>query len=238
MTSQVNQLGFSVNNTTIEKRTNLWYCSLEHKFCHVSLGGVGGMDGDNCNIGIGVGPLKCELDFQAIFVVRRHWRNACKTETVIVITPSYFALSAMMKSNASSPAAMSLKRGCEVRPSKRKGGWDMGTEGAGVGVGPPEGWEGTTEWAGFHPKMKITKDKIRITKQQHFHFWVKYCLHALIGINPIGFKILKALQYASHICFHLHYMHSKQNSTFGWHKTYVNKYIIACTEGIFESERK
>lgn len=54
----------------------LWYCSLEHKVRHLSLSGVGGMDGDNCNIGIGVGPLKCELYFQAIFVVCRHWWNA------------------------------------------------------------------------------------------------------------------------------------------------------------------
>lgn len=38
----------------------------------------------------------------------------------------------------SSPAAVSLKSGCEERPSKRNGGWDTGTEGAGAGVGPPE----------------------------------------------------------------------------------------------------
>lgn len=35
------------------------------------------------------------------------------------------------------PAAVSLNRGCEDRPSRRKGGWEMGTEGAGAGVGPP-----------------------------------------------------------------------------------------------------
>lgn len=131
----VTQLGFSINSTTRgEKRTNLWYCSLEHKVCHVSLGGVGGVDGDNCNIGIGVGPLECELNFQTIFVVRRHWRNACKRETDMIIALPYFALIIMRKFNVSSPAAMSLKRGCEERPSKRKGGWDMGTEGAGVGL--------------------------------------------------------------------------------------------------------
>ncbi len=61
----------------------------------------------------------------------------------MIIARTYFALTTMMKLNASSPAAMSLKRGCEVRPSKRKGDWDMGTEGAGVGVGPPKEGEGT-----------------------------------------------------------------------------------------------
>lgn len=54
----------------------LWYCSLEHKFCHVHLCGVGGVDGDYCYIGIGVGAFKRELDFQSIFIVRRHWWNA------------------------------------------------------------------------------------------------------------------------------------------------------------------
>lgn len=38
-------------------------------------------------------------------------------------------------SNKLSPAAaMSLKRGCEERPSRRKEGWDVATEGAGVGT--------------------------------------------------------------------------------------------------------
>lgn len=37
-----------------------------------------------------------------------------------------------------SPAvAMSLNRGCEERPSRRKEGWEVGTEGAGAGAGPP-----------------------------------------------------------------------------------------------------
>lgn len=41
-------------------------------------------------------------------------------------------------SNRLSPAAaMSLNRGCEERPSRRKGGWEVGTEGAGAGAGPP-----------------------------------------------------------------------------------------------------
>lgn len=34
-------------------------------------------------------------------------------------------------------AAISLNRGCEERPSKRKEGWEVGTEGAGAGAGPP-----------------------------------------------------------------------------------------------------
>lgn len=37
----------------------------------------------------------------------------------------------------SSPAAVSLNSGCEERPSRRNGGWETGTEGAGAGVGPP-----------------------------------------------------------------------------------------------------
>ena len=42
--------------------------------------------------------------------------------------------------NGLSPAAaMSLNRGCEERPSRRKGGWEVGTEGAGAGAGPPGG---------------------------------------------------------------------------------------------------
>lgn len=42
------------------------------------------------------------------------------------------------ESNRLSPAAaMSLNRGCEERPSKRKEGWEEGTEGAGAGAGPP-----------------------------------------------------------------------------------------------------
>ncbi len=41
-------------------------------------------------------------------------------------------------SNRLSPAAaMSLNRGCEERPSRRKEGWEVGTEGAGAGAGPP-----------------------------------------------------------------------------------------------------
>lgn len=32
---------------------------------------------------------------------------------------------------------MSLNRGCEERPSRRKDGWEVGTEGAGAGAGPP-----------------------------------------------------------------------------------------------------
>lgn len=39
-------------------------------------------------------------------------------------------------------AAMSLKRGCEERPSRRKGGWEVGTEGAGAGAGAGAPWEG------------------------------------------------------------------------------------------------
>lgn len=41
-------------------------------------------------------------------------------------------------SNRLSPAAaMSLNRGCEERPSRRKEGWDVGTVGAGVEAGLP-----------------------------------------------------------------------------------------------------
>lgn len=44
------------------------------------------------------------------------------------------------ESNRLSPAAaMSLNKGCEERPSKRKEGWEAGTEGAGAGAGPPGG---------------------------------------------------------------------------------------------------
>lgn len=129
--------------------TYLWYCSLEHKVRHVSLSGVRGMDGDNCNIGIGVGPLKCELYFQAIFVVRRHWWNACE-ETNIIMELFHFTKlprqQPLTYKHMSSPAAMSLKRGCEVKPSKRKGGWDTGKEGAGVGVGAPTEWEENEEF--------------------------------------------------------------------------------------------
>lgn len=32
---------------------------------------------------------------------------------------------------------MSLNRGCEERPSRRKEGWEVGAEGAGAGAGPP-----------------------------------------------------------------------------------------------------
>lgn len=42
-------------------------------------------------------------------------------------------------------AAMSLKRGGEVRPSKRKAGWEEGTEVAGAGAGPPGKEEATYE---------------------------------------------------------------------------------------------
>lgn len=48
-------------------------------------------------------------------------------------------------SNRLSPAAaMSLNRGCEERPSKRKEGWEVGTEGAGAGAGPPGNRESNT----------------------------------------------------------------------------------------------
>lgn len=42
-----------------------------------------------------------------------------------------------MRNRLSPAAAMSLNRGCEVRPSKRKGGWVFWTEGAEAGAGPP-----------------------------------------------------------------------------------------------------
>lgn len=49
---------------------------------------------------------------------------------------------------ASPAAAMSLKSGGEERPSRRKEGWEEGTEGAGVGAGPPGRGRGrATLWA-------------------------------------------------------------------------------------------
>ena len=45
----------------------------------------------------------------------------------------------LMRCTVLLPAAVSLNRGCEDRPSRRKEGWEMGTEGAGAGVGPPGG---------------------------------------------------------------------------------------------------
>lgn len=43
---------------------------------------------------------------------------------------------------------MSLKSGGEERPSRRKEGWEEGTEGAGVGAGPPGRGRGrATLWA-------------------------------------------------------------------------------------------
>lgn len=44
------------------------------------------------------------------------------------------------RTNGSPVAAMSLKSGGEERPSRRKEGWEAGTEG--VGAGPPEGGRG------------------------------------------------------------------------------------------------
>lgn len=43
---------------------------------------------------------------------------------------------------------MSLKSGGEERPSRRKEGWEEGTEGAGAGAGPPGRGRGrATLWA-------------------------------------------------------------------------------------------
>lgn len=61
--------------------SNLWYCSLEYKVCHLCLAGVGGMDGDYWNVRVGVGPLEGEIDFQTVLVVRDHRRDTCK-ETI------------------------------------------------------------------------------------------------------------------------------------------------------------
>lgn len=52
------------------------------------------------------------------------------------------------RGNGSPAAATSLKSGGEERPSRRKEGWEEGTEGAGVGVGPPGRGRGrATLWA-------------------------------------------------------------------------------------------
>lgn len=54
----------------------------------------------------------------------------------------------MGEENGSPAAAMSLKSGGEERPSRRKEGWEEGTEGAGVGAGPPGRGRGrATLWA-------------------------------------------------------------------------------------------
>lgn len=50
-------------------------------------------------------------------------------------------------SRLSPAAAISLKRGGEERPSRRKEGWEVGTEGTGAGAGPPG--KGKTTPMGF-----------------------------------------------------------------------------------------
>lgn len=55
---------------------HLWYCSLENKLCHVSLGGVGGVDSDDCYVRVRIGPLKGELYFQAILAISCHGGNS------------------------------------------------------------------------------------------------------------------------------------------------------------------
>lgn len=55
------------------------------------------------------------------------------------------------RNNTLSPAdAMSLNKGCEERPSRRKGGWEAGTEGVGAGAGPPGKGKATHQGLGGH----------------------------------------------------------------------------------------
>lgn len=142
----------------------LWYCSLKNKVCHIRLCWVGSMNGDDGDVRIGIGSLKCEVYFQTILVVRCHRRNTCALVSEEQIIPlftfqSFFRQcceawtssieheekaiiyvtfdSRRPKGNSSPAAAMSLNRGGEERPSRRKEGWEVGTEGAGAGGGPP-----------------------------------------------------------------------------------------------------
>ncbi len=72
---------------------------------------------------------------------------------------------------------MSLNRGCEERPSRRKGGgWEVGTEGAGAGAGPP-GKRG----------------------QQHTRVFV----HFLFIGNPECFTVTQEQAQVGHITFRL-----------------------------------
>lgn len=49
-----------------------------------------------------------------------------------------------------SPAEISLNKGCEEMPSRRKEGWEVGTVGAGAGVGPPgKRRQSGVSWGGF-----------------------------------------------------------------------------------------
>lgn len=41
----------------------LWNCSLKNKVCHLGLCGVGSMDGDDRDVGIGIRSLKGEVYF-------------------------------------------------------------------------------------------------------------------------------------------------------------------------------
>lgn len=72
-------------------------------------------------------PRKQKLNVQDLNYIRN-----------ITQTTLYLAVDGWSKGTTDSPAAaMSLNMGCEERPSKRKGGWEVGTEGAGAGAGPP-----------------------------------------------------------------------------------------------------
>lgn len=53
----------------------LWNCSLKNKVSHIGLCWVGSMDGDDCDVGIGISSLKGEVDFEAILVICCHRRN-------------------------------------------------------------------------------------------------------------------------------------------------------------------
>lgn len=58
----------------------LWYCSLKNKVSHICLGRVGCMDGNDCNIWVGICSFKRKIYFQAIFVVCCHRRDTYEEE--------------------------------------------------------------------------------------------------------------------------------------------------------------
>lgn len=58
---------------------------------------------------------------------------------------------------------MSLNRGCEERPSRRKEGWEVGTDGAGAGAGPPEEWEEQQLGVSDHVYQVETQNHIKFT---------------------------------------------------------------------------
>lgn len=70
----------STCHSSCPKQFYLWYCSLENKICHIQLCAVGGLYCDYSDTGVGVWPLKAEVNLQPILVVCSNWRDSCRKQ--------------------------------------------------------------------------------------------------------------------------------------------------------------